>query len=473
MLLGSRGSRIRCLVVWTSPPPVSRSSPSWPAPRWPQADVTAAALRSRTPLDRALTEVAAFALLGCALWMWAATTAVVLEARRGGSVPDGRCRCGPRRGTPAGAGGLRRRPRRGPRPAVVATGSQVGHVAAPGTAHRCPGSRSPTGPRPRPRPDGQPDAGPSRVPPGDTLWSIAVATSRPAPRRPDHRRWHAIYAANRPLIGPDPDVIEPGQRLRLPGKDRVMTLPIRPLRRVRTAATVVSLARSRPGRHCAGHARARPAAPPATYPRARRRSTAPPGRLRPPRRGPVDLVRRRRFEQHAARIGAAVVEIVGGDRPVASCCAGPRPRSTRTSPGGPTWSPGRRRAPPGSGGIQSVRPQLVALHTSFVVRALRRGQPARALRRPLPRRSRPLRADPRALAGVGARVCLSSGPRGASVRDAGGRSSEPARTEERGARPRADDRIPAVREVTRVSTPTRELDEQVSTPLDRPRRLSR
>ena len=31
---------------------------------------------------------------------------------------------------------------------------------------------------------------------------------------------------------------------------------------------------------------------------------------------PVDLVRRRRFEQHAARIGAAVVEIVGGDRPV-------------------------------------------------------------------------------------------------------------------------------------------------------------
>jgi hypothetical protein len=30
----------------------------------------------------------------------------------------------------------------------------------------------------------------------------------------------------------------------------------------------------------------------------------------------VDLVRRRRFEQHAARIGAALVEIVGGDRPV-------------------------------------------------------------------------------------------------------------------------------------------------------------
>jgi hypothetical protein len=30
----------------------------------------------------------------------------------------------------------------------------------------------------------------------------------------------------------------------------------------------------------------------------------------------IDLVQRRRFEQHAARIGAAIVEIVGGDRPV-------------------------------------------------------------------------------------------------------------------------------------------------------------
>ncbi len=56
--------------------------------------------------------------------------------------------------------------------------------------------------------------------PGDTLWSIA-ADDLPAGST-DARiaaRWHAIYAANRSLIGPDPDVIVPGQRLRLPGKD--------------------------------------------------------------------------------------------------------------------------------------------------------------------------------------------------------------------------------------------------------------
>ena len=56
--------------------------------------------------------------------------------------------------------------------------------------------------------------------PGDTLWSLA-ARDLPAdsPDAAITARWHAIYAANRSLIGPDPDVIVPGQRLRLPGKD--------------------------------------------------------------------------------------------------------------------------------------------------------------------------------------------------------------------------------------------------------------
>jgi hypothetical protein len=80
----------------------------------------------------------------------------------------------------------------------------------------------------------------------------------------------------------------------------------------------------------------------------------------------VDLVRRRRFEQHAARIGVAVVEIVGGDRSVSQLLRWTTPEVYRDL--------GRRallvaaavgrRA--GSGGIQSVRPHLVAAHTSFV-----------------------------------------------------------------------------------------------------------
>jgi nucleoid-associated protein YgaU len=58
------------------------------------------------------------------------------------------------------------------------------------------------------------------VRPGDSLWSLAtrdLPAGSPAPLVAE--RWHAIYAANRSLIGPDPDVLVPGQRLRLPGKD--------------------------------------------------------------------------------------------------------------------------------------------------------------------------------------------------------------------------------------------------------------
>ena len=54
------------------------------------------------------------------------------------------------------------------------------------------------------------------VQPGDTLSGIA---SRLAVRG----GWPALYAANRPLIGPDPDVIRPGLALVLPGR----TSPLR------------------------------------------------------------------------------------------------------------------------------------------------------------------------------------------------------------------------------------------------------
>ncbi|WP_199237053.1 LysM peptidoglycan-binding domain-containing protein [Kribbella antiqua] len=55
------------------------------------------------------------------------------------------------------------------------------------------------------------------VKPGDTLWSIAAAELGP---NADHSaiaaRWPAWYAANRQQIGPDPDLILPGQVLRTP-----------------------------------------------------------------------------------------------------------------------------------------------------------------------------------------------------------------------------------------------------------------
>ena len=49
---------------------------------------------------------------------------------------------------------------------------------------------------------------------GDTLWSIARATL-PAPESAAEitAEWHRWYAANRGVIGADPDLIRPGQDL--------------------------------------------------------------------------------------------------------------------------------------------------------------------------------------------------------------------------------------------------------------------
>jgi nucleoid-associated protein YgaU len=56
---------------------------------------------------------------------------------------------------------------------------------------------------------------------GDTLWAIAQARLGPrtdvASTAREVRRWHD---ANRDVIGPDPDLIHPGQRLVPPSKDR-------------------------------------------------------------------------------------------------------------------------------------------------------------------------------------------------------------------------------------------------------------
>lgn len=51
---------------------------------------------------------------------------------------------------------------------------------------------------------------------GDSLWSIALA--HPAPGVGVDERWRAIWRHNREVVGDDPDVIHPGQALRLPAE---------------------------------------------------------------------------------------------------------------------------------------------------------------------------------------------------------------------------------------------------------------
>ena len=210
MLLGSRGSRIRCLVVWTA-----ASAGLGSVVVVARIGVACAATRGglrETPVDVAIAEVATVALLGCALWMWLATTAVVAEVLRGREWTEPVVR-----GVPGVPAGVRR-------VVLAACGvALVGGLAQPSYAHPAHGHRSLL--NGLPLPDRAVAAAHHAQPtvvvrPGDTLWSLTAADLPPgSPDRRIARRWHEVYAANRSLIGPDPDVIVPGQRLRLPGED--------------------------------------------------------------------------------------------------------------------------------------------------------------------------------------------------------------------------------------------------------------
>jgi nucleoid-associated protein YgaU len=59
------------------------------------------------------------------------------------------------------------------------------------------------------------------VQPGDTLWSIAARRLGPsASGAAITAAWHAWYAANRSVIGSNPSLIQPGQRLTPPAAER-------------------------------------------------------------------------------------------------------------------------------------------------------------------------------------------------------------------------------------------------------------
>ena len=84
-----------------------------------------------------------------------------------------------------------------PPPAASAT------AAVPGSP---PVIAPPAPARPRPAPVSR-----YVVRPGDSLWTVAAGHYGTG------RDWTRIYAANRTTVGPDPDVIRPGQRLVIPG----------------------------------------------------------------------------------------------------------------------------------------------------------------------------------------------------------------------------------------------------------------
>jgi LysM domain len=248
--LGSRSSRwrraVRCLVVWAAGSlalgaltlqMAARASELWASPTSLDA----------LPLQDALLDLSALALVACGVWAWAVLTVTVGEAlvlrADAGPLPAAR-RTGARR-TPLVPGGARRLVLAACGVALVSGLAQPALAAGSPHAlhHRHPwGLSGLSGLSGLPLPERAvaPDRGhraaslrPSTAPsvpaptrtvvvrPGDSLWSIA-ARDLPAGTRPAEavpwiaRRWRAIYAANRAVIGADPDVLLPGQRLEVP-----------------------------------------------------------------------------------------------------------------------------------------------------------------------------------------------------------------------------------------------------------------
>ncbi len=202
---------LRCLLVWTATTCAALAL----------AHALLPLLVTPTPtFEDRLVAACALALLACTAWAWLATTSVVLEGAAGAAR-------GTRRLVPAAWR----------RVILLACGVTLAGAMTPAGATPSPVHVLPAGDRhadavlaglPFPsRPvDSRPVDSPMRIPhvpasstvsPGDTLWGIAQqllpAGVSDAEVAATVRLLHAV---NRAVIGPDPDLIEPGQRLRLP-----------------------------------------------------------------------------------------------------------------------------------------------------------------------------------------------------------------------------------------------------------------
>lgn len=222
MLLGDRGSRWRCLLVWMSGTCSLGAAAYLLRGIGRRVEADRASLASLS-LDQVLSDIAGGVLLLCLAWAWVELTAAVAEAWRG--VRPAR----------RGAFQLSRGVRRvvlaacgvalvsGAASPAVATAA-VGHRDRPARLHGAALlSGLPLPERavaPRPAPHRTPERDVVVVRPGDSLWAIARRELPPgASDAAVTDRWHEIYAANRDVIGPDPDLVRPGQRLLLPRKD--------------------------------------------------------------------------------------------------------------------------------------------------------------------------------------------------------------------------------------------------------------
>lgn len=214
-----RGSWWRCAAVWLVTTAVGAGGLGWLRPELVRAGRL---LGQDGPVafETLLVSVAAVAAAGCAVWLWLITTVTTLEAATGPAHRRMRgCPEAWRRFVLTACG------------VALASGLLVpAHAADPPASGRrdrgvalvqgLPLPDRPVSRRtaPPPRPTGR--AGAERVvvvQPGDSLWSLAA--DRLAADATDAEvvtAWRRLYAANRTVVGADPDLVRPGQRLRVP-----------------------------------------------------------------------------------------------------------------------------------------------------------------------------------------------------------------------------------------------------------------
>jgi nucleoid-associated protein YgaU len=218
-----RASFARCVLVLLT---ATAGGVALVAGLLPDVTALAAAIRSGTvdgkPFDEVLVQGCEVALAGCAGWLWLATVVVTRDAARGRvsrqrGVPGAVRRvvlaaCGVALvgalGSPAhaddGAGSSRLEGL--PLPDRATTTTYVSQVFARAASRQ---DRSDTPARQQPAV--------VVVQPGDTLWAIARA-DLPADADDDAvaARVREIHQANRAVIGANPGLIRPDQRLRMP-----------------------------------------------------------------------------------------------------------------------------------------------------------------------------------------------------------------------------------------------------------------
>ncbi|WKN47549.1 LysM peptidoglycan-binding domain-containing protein [Nocardioides sp. Arc9.136] len=202
-----RGSVPRCLLVEVAATAALAGLAALAVPA-----AGSVARSSGSAFDDLLVGACAVVALVAASWLWLVTTAVVVEALRGGGPGSGG-RGVPRvvRAAVLGACGVA---------LVVPCAPALASADQPHPLHGLPMPDRATstaawisGALAHP----QPAARTHVVRPGDTLWAIAAADVSPtAAPAAVTRRWHHVHDLNRAVIGDDPDLIRPGQRLLLP-----------------------------------------------------------------------------------------------------------------------------------------------------------------------------------------------------------------------------------------------------------------